>query len=300
MTKQSSKQMILTAAYESRVRDYFTLLKPRVMSLVVFTAFTGLMLAPGKIHPLLAFVAIFSIALASGASGAINMWYEDKIDGIMSRTKNRPIPSKKIINNNALVFGMTLAIISVVLMGLIINLKSAIMLVFTIFFYVVIYTIWLKPRTSQNIVIGGAAGAFPPIIGWMSVTNSISFEPIILFLIIFMWTPPHFWALALVKSDDYKNAAIPMLPLTKGDKNTKIQIFIYSIILVITSLLPFFTKMSGIIYFTAAVILGIMFLLGSYKLIEDKENKSSMKFFSFTVFYLFAIFAFLIFDHFKV
>jgi protoheme IX farnesyltransferase len=297
MPKQLATTFPEATQIDSRVRDYFNLLKPRVMYLVVFTGLTGQLLAPGHIHPLIAFVAILCIAIGSGAAGAINMWYERDIDGLMSRTKFRPIPSGHIAPEDALHFGIILASSSVILMGLVVNLKSSLMLLSTIVFYIVIYTIWLKPRTPQNIVIGGAAGSFPPIIGWLSVTNHISIEPITLFLIIFMWTPPHFWALALNKSDDYAKASIPMLPIVKGIKNTKIQIFIYTIILILTSLLPYFVKLSGLIYLSASMILGALFILESYLLLRDDTNKRSMRVFSFSIFYLFLLFSFLIFDN---
>ena len=283
---------------ETKVKDYFALLKPRVMYLVVFTAICGMLMSPGKIHPLIGFVAILSIALASGSAGAINMWYESDIDSIMSRTKRRPIPSKAINRDDAFSFAVVLSFIAVVLMGLVVNIKSALMLIVSILFYVVIYTIWLKRRTSQNIVIGGAAGAFPPIIGWISVTNSFSIEPIIMFLIIFLWTPPHFWALALNKSEDYRKAGIPMLPIVKGDKNTKMQILIYTILLMVVSLLPYYIKMSGILYLIAALVLGAIFIIESLRLLFDSDNKRSMKLFSYSIFYLFLLFTFLTIDKF--
>jgi len=297
MAKELAPEFSESTKIDSRVRDYFILLKPRVMYLVVFTGLTGQLLAPGHIHPLIAFVAILCIAVGSGAAGAINMWYERDIDLLMSRTKFRPIPSGRILPHDGLHFGIFLATTSVILMGLVVNLKSALMLLSTIIFYIIIYTVWLKPRTPQNIVIGGAAGSFPPIIGWLSVTNHISIEPIVLFLIIFMWTPPHFWALALNKSEDYAKASIPMLPNVKGTKNTKIQIFIYSIILVFTSFLPYIVKLSGVIYLGAAIILGALFIIESYLLLRDETNKRSMRLFSYSIFYLFLLFAFLIFDN---
>ncbi|MBT5911527.1 MAG: protoheme IX farnesyltransferase, partial [Rhodospirillaceae bacterium] len=225
--------------------DFASLLKPRVMSLVVFTGFVGLYLAPGEINPILEVIAVFCIAIGAGASGAINMWYDRDIDAIMSRTKTRPIPSGRVSGDAALTFGVLLAGGSVMVMGLAINWFAAGLLAFTIGFYVFVYTIWLKRRTPQNIVIGGAAGAFPPMIGWTVVTGTVSLESFALFAIIFIWTPPHFWALSLYKSDDYKAAGVPMMPLVYGRSETKKQILIYSIALGPLGLLPCFLGTLG-------------------------------------------------------
>lgn len=282
---------------ESRVRDFFILLKPRVMSLVIFTGIIGLLLAPGKIHPLMASVAIFCIALGSGAAGAINMWYERDVDAIMDRTKNRPLPQNRIHPDEALHFAIAFAIASVILMGLFVNFLSAGLLLSAILFYVFIYTIWLKKRTPQNIVIGGAAGAFPPLIGWAAVTNNVSIEPIIMFMIIFLWTPPHFWALSLYKSGDYKKANIPMLPIVKGDQSTKNQMMFYTILLFICSLLPSLVGSSGKIYLISAIILNLYFTYLNFKLYKAKDNKIAPKLFGYSILYLFIEFSFLLIDH---
>ena len=229
---------ISAGAYEARVSDYVALLKPRVMSLVVFTAFVGLLLAPGGINPFVGVVAIVCIAVGAGASGALNMWYDSDIDAVMSRTANRPIPAGRMDRDHALALGLVLSAFSVALLGLATNWLAAGLLAFTIFFYAVVYSMWLKRSTPQNIVIGGAAGAFPPMIGWAAVTGSVSIEPIVLFLIIFLWTPPHFWALALYKQGDYGAAGIPMLPNVAGESVTKTQILIYSVVLVAATLVP--------------------------------------------------------------
>jgi len=274
--------------------DYLALLKPRVMSLVIFTGFIGLYMAPGNIHPVIAIIAILCIALASGGSGALNMWYDRDIDLLMDRTKNRPIPSGRIHPTEALNLGLFLSLISVSIMGLMVNVLSALLLAFTIFFYSVIYTVWLKRSTVQNIVIGGAAGAIPPVIGWAAVSNNITIEPMILFLIIFIWTPPHFWALALESSDDYKKAKIPMMPIVAGTKSTKIQIFIYTVILFLASLIPYLLNMSGVSYLAVATVLGFIFLYYAYKILTTQNY--NMKAFKYSILYLFAIFLFLAID----
>ncbi len=283
-------------ALESRVRDYFSLLKPRVMSLVIFTAITGLYLAPGTIHPFIAMVSILSISIGSGAAGAINMWYDRDIDNIMSRTQKRAIPSGRILAENALYMGIFLSCMSVMLMGLAVNLLSACLLAFAIFFYSYIYTVLLKRSTAQNIVIGGAAGALPPLIGWVSVTNNITIEPIILFLIIFLWTPPHFWALSLYSAGDYQKANIPMMPVTAGLHSTKKQMLVYTILLFIVTLLPFSLKFAGSLYLYVAMILNVIFLTLIIKLYFDPLNKLAGKTFAFSIFYLFLIFLIAIID----
>ena len=284
---------------ESSLEDFLSLLKPRVMSLAIFTSVCGLLLAPNQIHPFLIFVAILCISIGAGASGAINMWYDQDIDGLMVRTKGRPIPQGKISALDALGFGTILAIISVLVLGLAVNYYAAFLLFFSIFFYIFIYTIWLKRRTPQNIVIGGAAGAFPPVIGWACSTGDISVFPLILFLIIFMWTPPHFWALALYKDIEYSKAKVPMLPVVKGKKITKMQIMIYSMILFAVTTLPFLLDFSGLIYIIAASILNTYFCYLSFRLLKSSDNDElsyAPKLFKFSILYLYCIFSFLVID----
>lgn len=291
---------VITTSYSSNssVMDYIMLMKPRVMTLVVFTSFSGLWLAPGHIHPFIACIAMICITLGAGSSAAINMWYDRDIDAIMKRTQNRPLITKTIEPGDALAFGVVMAFFSVFLMGLCVNLLSALLLLFTILYYVIIYTMWLKRTTMQNIVIGGVAGALPPVIGWATVTNDISLSSISLFLIIFTWTPPHSWALALFRLSDYKACNIPMMPVVKGEYYTKKQILIYSIIMFITSLTPFFLEISNITYLVIAIILGIIFLYCSITILNDKNYKQSKKLFAYSIFYLSAIFLAL--DLFKV
>jgi protoheme IX farnesyltransferase len=288
-------------AYEARVEDYVALLKPRVMSLVVFTAFVGLMLAPGGINPFVGAVAILCIAIGAGASGALNMWYDSDIDAVMSRTANRPIPAGRMDRNHALALGLILSVFSVVLLGLATNPLAAGLLAFTIFFYAVIYTMWLKRSTPQNIVIGGAAGAFPPMVGWAAVTGTISLESVVLFLIIFLWTPPHFWALALYKQGDYGAANIPMLPNVAGEKVTKAQILIYSVLLVGSTLVPSYTGFMGPIYTTTAVVTGLGFLWLAWSLFRTTDTvamkRAGRALFTYSLSYLAVIFLALMTDH---
>ncbi len=281
---------------ESRVRDYFSLLKPRVMSLVIFTAISGLYLAPGNIHSFIALIAILAISIGSGAAGAINMWYDRDIDNIMRRTKTRPIPSGRVAAEDALYMGVFLSILAVTLMGLAVNYLSAFLLAFAIFFYSYIYTVLLKRSTAQNIVIGGAAGALPPLIGWVAVTNSITIEPIILFLIIFLWTPPHFWALSLYSAGDYKEANIPMMPIVAGIQSTKKQMLFYTILLSIVTMLPFYLNFAGSIYLYSVIILNLIFLGLIIKLYLDPLNKIAGKTFAYSIFYLFMVFLIAIID----
>lgn len=283
---------------ESKVSDFFELLKPKVMSLVIFTGLAGMWAAPGfsEIHPLLAFVAMFCLAIGAGAAGAINMWYDRDIDSIMKRTKERPLPTGHMQSSEALAFGLILSLASVVIMGIAINWVAAGVLAFANFFYVVIYTIWLKRRTPQNIVIGGAAGAFPPMIGWAAVTGDITLYPIILFLIIFMWTPPHFWALSLFANEDYKRANIPMLTVTNGPKNTKIQMMIYTLILVPLSISPAFLGLASPTYGIAAGILGGLFILSNIRVLMHDDLKHAKIMFGYSVFYLFALFLMVMID----
>jgi protoheme IX farnesyltransferase len=275
--------------------DYFALMKPRVMSLVVFTALVGLMVAPGTIQPFIGIVAICAIALGAGASGALNMWYDADIDAIMSRTANRPIPAGIITPDAALTFGLTLAFISVLILGVAVNPLSGALLAFTIFFYAFIYSHWLKRSTAQNIVIGGAAGAFPPMIGWAAVTNSIGIESIVLFAIIFIWTPPHFWALALYRSVDYKKAGIPMMPNVAGNRSTQNQILGYSLVLSVVGILPWILGFAGISYAVISVLLGAVFVYFAYGVQQmsstDKAMRPAKKLFGFSIFYLFMLFA---------
>ncbi|MET1413981.1 heme o synthase [Roseibium sp. HPY-6] len=280
------------------VGDYVSLLKPRVMSLVIFTAFVGLMLAPGSVHPILGAVAILCIAIGAGASGALNMWYDADIDEVMSRTRKRAIPAGKISREEAFAFGMTLSIGSVVTLGLLVNWFAGAFLAFTIFFYVVVYTMWLKRSTPQNIVIGGAAGAFPPMIGWASVTGSVSLESFVLFLIIFMWTPPHFWALALFKSSDYRNAGVPMLPVVAGETSTRHHILIYSLLLAPIGVAPYLLGFASPFYGAVSLIMGLAFLALAADVWRKREGdvarQACIRLFKFSIFYLFLLFAILL------
>jgi heme o synthase len=280
------------------VGDYWALLKPRVMSLVVFTAIVGMLAAPGSIHPWFGFITILCIALGAGASGALNMWYDADIDAIMTRTQARPVPRGVIQPAEALGFGIALSVVSVLVLGLLVNLASAALLAFTIFFYAVVYTMGLKRRTPQNIVIGGAAGAFPPMVAWVAVTGSIDLGAIALFLLIFMWTPPHFWALALFKEIDYGNAGVPMLPNVAGRPETKKQILLYSVALVPTIALPLFTGTAGLLYAVGAIVLTAIFLWDAIVLYRSEgrsaENKAAGKLFKFSIVWLFALFAFIL------
>jgi protoheme IX farnesyltransferase len=257
-------------------RDWVRLLKPRVVSLVVFTGWIGLFLAPGHLHPVLAFTAILCIAVAAGAAGAINMWYERDIDALMLRTRNRPIPRGRIEPGAALGFGVTLAAGSVLVMGLALNLCAATVLALSIIFYVFVYTIWLKRRTPQNIVIGGAAGAFPPLIGWAAVTGSVDILPLLLFGIVFFWTPPHFWALSLYACGDYGRAGVPMLPVVAGARETRRQIMIYTVFLAVISLLPWALGYAGLVYGSAAALLSLGFLLCSWAVLRDRQDASGI------------------------
>lgn len=278
--------------------DYFKLLKPRVMSLVVFTALAGMMLAPGHISPVIGFVSILAIAVGAGASGALNQWYDGDIDAAMRRTAKRPVPAGIVTGNEALAFGLVLSVLSVITLGLLANWAAGAFLAFTIFFYAVVYTMWLKRRTPQNIVIGGAAGAFPPMIGWAAVTGSVSLESFVLFLIIFLWTPPHFWALALFMSDDYAAAGVPMMPNAAGFASTKRQILAYTLVLAPVGALPYVLGMGGLTYLLAATVLGAGFILRAwqvYKMPEgDKAMKPAKALFGYSLGYLFALFAVLI------
>ncbi len=275
------------------VGDYLALLKPRVMSLVIFTALVGLAVAPGSIHPVTAFTALLCIAVGAGASGALNMWYDADIDALMTRTARRPLPMGRIQPGEALAFGLTLSAFAVVVLGLLVNILSAALLAFTIFFYAVIYTMWLKRSTPQNIVIGGAAGAFPPMIGWAAVTGSLSFEPILLFLIIFFWTPPHFWALALYRTDDFKRAGIPMMPVVKGDATTRLQILLYTFIVVPLGIAPWPLGYAGAIYGAVSVATGLCMLVLAAQVFRERRpvERACRNLFAFSILYLFLLFA---------
>ncbi|WP_336288037.1 MULTISPECIES: heme o synthase [unclassified Bartonella] len=280
---------------ESDVYDYITLLKPRVMSLVVFTALVGLVVAPISMNPLYGFLAIVCIAVGGGGAGALNMWYDADIDAVMERTKNRPIPAGKISSKKAFMFGMGLSVLSVLIMGCCINWFSALFLAFTIFFYIVVYTIWLKRITPQNIVIGGAAGAFPPMVGWAAATGTVSIDSFLLFLIIFMWTPPHFWSLSLFSSLDYSAAGIPMMPNVRGERSTKKHILFYAILTAICAIGPCVTGLAGIFYGIFSTILSIIFVYFAYHLwkadTQDATISMAKRMFFFSLFYLGAIFA---------
>jgi protoheme IX farnesyltransferase len=280
---------------EAEVADYLALLKPRVMSLVIFTALVGLAIAPGHFHPVLAFTSLLCIAVGAGASGALNMALEGDIDAMMSRTANRPIPRGRVTRGEALAFGMILAFFSVLTLGILVNWYAGALLAFTIFFYVVIYTMILKRWTAQNIVIGGAAGALPPVVAWVAATGSVAVEPLLLFLIIFFWTPPHFWALALFRSDDYARAGVPMLPVVAGPDATRLQILLYTIVLVAVAVAPWPLGYFDAVYGTASLILGAGMLVSAVDVYRRRERAESLratrKMFAFSILYLFALFA---------
>ncbi len=285
---------------EAMAGDYIELLKPRVMSLVVFTAFVGLVAAPGTIHPVLGFISILSIAVGAGASGALNMWYDADIDAVMTRTAGRPVPSGRIAAQEALVFGLVLATLSVFTLGVLVNWLAASILAFTIFFYAVVYTMCLKRSTPQNIVIGGAAGAFPPMVGWAAASGSVSLESVVLFAIIFMWTPPHFWALALFKAGDYGAAGVPMMPNVRGAQSTRRQIFVYSLLLAPIGVLPWVLGFASAAFGIVAAALGAGFVWYAYKVLRMTDADAAMlpakKLFGYSIVYLFGIFLALLAD----
>jgi protoheme IX farnesyltransferase len=283
----------------SDARDWLMMLKPRVMTLVVFTAIVGMIAAPGHLHPVLAITAIICISIGAGAAGAINMWYDRDIDLIMRRTRKRPIPAGRIAANDALAYGVFLSVASVVVMGLSTNWPAAALLAASIGFYVFIYTMWLKRRTQQNIVIGGAAGAFPPMIGWMAVTGSLEWLPVLMFGMIFLWTPPHFWALSLFAHADYERAGVPMLPVISGAKETRRQVVIYTWLMVPFTLLPWALGLSGPVYGVAAVLLGLWFIVSAHRLAADQQDEAGVSLtndrparatFKYSIYYLFALF----------
>ena len=283
-----------TREYDAQLGDYFALLKPRVMSLVVFTAFVGLLAAPVSVNPVIGFCAILFIAIGGGASGALNMWWDADIDAVMRRTRGRPIPSGRVQPGEALTLGVALSGLSVMMLGLATNLLAGGMLLFTILFYAVFYTMWLKRLTPQNIVIGGAAGAFPPVIGWVAATGSFSVEAWLVFALIFMWTPPHFWALALFMRSDYDDAKVPMLTVTHGRPATRLHILVYTVLLAALAIGTAFTAIGGIFYFALALVLNAAFLLGAYRIwkrneviAEGDDYAEERKFFRLSLAYLF-------------
>ncbi len=256
---------------EAGFGDFFALLKPRVMTLVVFTAFVGLVAAPVPVHPVVGFCAVLFIALGGGASGALNMWWDEDIDRVMRRTRNRPIPSGKVAASDAMAIGLGLSVLSVTMLTLATNMMAGAMLAFTIFFYVVVYSMWLKRLTPQNIVIGGAAGAFPPVVGWLAATGSMAVEPWLMFAIIFMWTPPHFWALALFMRGDYDDAGVPMLTVTHGRRATRQHILIYTVLLAVLAVGAAFSAIGGPIYLAASLVVNLMFLRGAIRIWRRDE-----------------------------
>jgi protoheme IX farnesyltransferase len=292
---QINRSILIRGSYAS-IGDYVALTKPRVMSLVVFTALVGLMVAPGRIDPFAGVVAVLCIAAGAGAAGALNLWYDADIAALLARTAMRPIPGGRVSRPEALIFGLMLAVGAVLSLGAFLNMAAAALLAFTIFFYVVVYTMWLKRRTPQNIVIGGAAGALPPVIGWVAAAGNLGFEPLILFLIIFLWTPPHFWALSLNLAGDYARAGVPMLPVVAGRAETKRQILLYSVLLVAVSLLPWASGFAGAIYGAAAAMLGAVMLFLSWQVrrSSDRERQPARRLFVFSMLYLVLLFGVLL------
>lgn len=283
---------------EARGEDYIALLKPKVMSLVVFTGFAGMFASPGfaDMHPFIAAVAMLCLAVNAGAASAINMWFDRDIDALMKRTRTRPVPMGKIPPEEALSFGVILSLFSVLTMALAVGWAAASLLALANGFYVFVYTMWLKRRTPQNIVIGGAAGAFPPMIGWAAASGDMTLASLSLFAIIFFWTPPHFWALALFANEDYKRAKIPMLPVVAGEKNTKIQMLIYTLVMLPASLGPYFLGIAGLAYAATASILSLFFIYTALKVLRSEGDKKPRQMFGYSVFYLFALFLALMID----
>ncbi len=283
------------------VGDYMALLKPRVMSLVIFTALVGMVAAPGSIHPALAVIGLLCIAIGAGASGALNMWYDADIDALMARTAARPIPRGRLTPGEALTFGTVLSVFSVLTLGLLLNWTAGAILAFTIGFYVFIYTMWLKRLTPHNIVIGGAAGAFPPMLGWATMTGTVSVESFVLFLLIFLWTPPHFWALALYRARDYERAGIPMLPVVAGPDETRRQILLYSVALVVAAAAPYVVGIGGVSYLIVSSLLSAVFMAMAVRVYRVREGRHAdavaKQLFLFSIFYLFALFAVLLVEH---
>ena len=290
MLQPPQSVLALPESQTEELKDYIALLKPRVMSLSIFTAVCGILMTPGSLHPLLCFITVLCISIGAGASGCLNMWYDRDIDAIMQRTRNRPLPAGRINPDNALAFGIILSGASVLVLGVAVNWLSAFLLAFTIFFYIGIYTCWLKRSTAQNIVIGGAAGALPPVIGWAAVTDSITIESLLLFFIIFLWTPPHFWALSLHRHDDYLRANIPVLPLTVGEESTKKHILGYTGVMVACTFLPYSMGMATLIYLINAIVFGGIFFGLALQLYWEKGSTKAMRLFGYSITYLFWIF----------
>ena len=302
-----SQAATLSVAVGADWRDWLNLLKPRVVTLVVLTGIVGMLVAPGHLHPVLAFTAVACIAVAAGAAGAINMWYDRDIDALMNRTSRRPIPAGRVDPGEALVFGVVLAVASVIVMALATNVVAAAWLALSIAFYVFVYTMWLKRRTPQNIVIGGAAGAFPPIIGWAAVTGNVTAMPLLLFAIVFLWTPPHFWSLSLYACKDYGRAGVPMLPVVAGARHTRLQILLYTLVLAPFSLLPWALGLAGPVYGLTAAALGAGFLLSAALVWFDKQDGTGVSLtkdaparaaFRYSLAYLAILFAAVAVDHF--
>ena len=293
-------RVVALGEYAAGPREYFALLKPRVMSLVVLTALAGMLAAPGKLHPVVGFASLLAIAVGAGASGALNMWWDADIDIQMARTRLRPVPAGVIAPNDALAFGLILSLLSVLTLAVVANFLAAGLLAFTIFFYLVIYTMWLKRSTPQNIVIGGAAGALPPIVGCAAASGHVTLDAFVLFAIIFVWTPPHFWALALVKCRDYERAGVPMMPNVKGPDHTRLEILVYTLILAPLGALPWLMGAAGAIYGAASVALALPLLGLAWKVYRVREgveaNKTAMRLFGFTILYLFALFGIIVFE----
>ena len=296
ITSNQNANATADGLYGPSVADFWQLLKPRVMRLVIFTGFVGMFLAPADMHPLLFVISLFAIAAGAGASGVINQWYDRDIDAIMERTRGRPVPSGAVDPAEALSFGLVISTLSVLLLGLAANWLAAGLLAFTIFFYGVIYTIWLKRSTPQNIVIGGAAGALPPVIGWAAVTGGLSIEPLVLFAIIFMWTPPHFWALALFRNEDYVRANVPMMPVVAGEAETRRQILIYALLLALLAMVPTLIGMTSMVYGVGVAALGMNFVRLSWVLYRRPDDAAARRLFAFSILYLFLLFLGLVVD----
>ena len=287
--------------YAAGPAEYFALLKPRVMSLVVFTALGGLLVAPVSIHPVVAFASLLAIAVGAGAAGALNMWWDADIDSMMSRTRSRPVPSGRIKQQEACAFGLILSFFAVLTLAVVANLVAAGLLAFTIFFYVVVYTMWLKRRTPQNIVIGGAAGALPPVVGYAAATGSVSIDSLILFAIIFVWTPPHFWSLALAKSEDYARAGVPMMPNVKGEAHTRLEILLYTMVLCVVAIAPWPIGIAGRLYAAVVIAADLAMIRLAYRVYRTREGKeahrAAIRLFGLSIFYLFTLFACLAIEH---
>ena len=290
------RSQALNGTWLCQPADFFQLMKPRVMSLVIFTTLVGMLLAPGEQHPLLQLIALLAIAAGAGASGAINQWYDRDMDALMERTRQRPIPAGRMDPDEALAFGVIIGLLSVLLLGLAANILAAAMLAFTILFYGVFYTIWLKRRTPQNIVIGGAAGAFPPAIGWAASSGQIGLEALVLFAIIFVWTPPHFWALALRRGGEYARAGVPMLPVVAGEAETRRQIWLYSLVLAPLGVMPWVIGMASMAYGILALSLGLVFLFHAHAVRLHEDGRADMRLFGYSILYLFLIFLGLMLD----